>query len=159
MIYFIAAPDFGAVKIGLAVNPQKRLSSIQSSCPCDLKLLAVCFGDREVEQALHRQFAQDRRRGEWFTLSPAIEQHIATLAPAEVKKRAETDTRRIFQKVGISQSYASMIATRKRTPPLGLAIAIYRKTGLRFGLIGTDDRAIDLLERFYPWNPRQAQAA
>lgn len=50
--------------------------------------------------------------------------------------------------VGISMSYASEILSAKRAPSRSLAIAIYRKTGRKFGPIaGLSDADIDTLER------------
>lgn len=49
---------------------------------------------------------------------------------------------------GISVSYASMILSERRQPPLGTALSIYDKTGLQFGLLkGASREAIEGMRR------------
>jgi hypothetical protein len=80
-VYFIGTECKvgGIVKIGIAFDPKKRLASLQTSWPHDLKILGQHVGDVKVEQGYHRKFAKARLRGEWFRITPAlkrlIEQH------------------------------------------------------------------------------------
>lgn len=76
-IYFIEAVGTGCVKIGRGAN---RLSSLQTGCPFELKVLATTFGPIRLESELHRRFAEHRVRGEWFVLSPAIQAYIRDMA-------------------------------------------------------------------------------
>lgn len=62
------------VKIGTSRRPRQRLASIRHE-----ELLAFEQGGRAVEQARHREFADMREGGEWFTLTPRLESHIAGL--------------------------------------------------------------------------------
>lgn len=62
------------VKIGTSRRPRQRLSSIRHE-----ELLAFERGGRDVEQARHREFAEAREGGEWFTLTPTLSAHIAGL--------------------------------------------------------------------------------
>lgn len=62
------------VKIGTSRRPRQRLASIRHE-----ELLAFEPGGRDVEQARHREFADVREGGEWFTLTPRLENHIAGL--------------------------------------------------------------------------------
>ncbi|MEV7608954.1 GIY-YIG nuclease family protein [Microbacterium sp. NPDC089320] len=62
------------VKIGTSRRPRQRLSSIRHD-----ELLAFERGGRDLEQARHREFAAIREGGEWFTLTPQLGAHIATL--------------------------------------------------------------------------------
>jgi hypothetical protein len=87
MIYFIACPETQAVKIGYATDPIRRFSKIQSDTPGELSILGVEDGGKDRESQLHRQFAADRRRGEWFNLSTDIRAHIATLPEFLVPKK------------------------------------------------------------------------
>lgn len=76
-VYFVTCRELGMVKIGHARSVKKRLSILQTSSPLPLTLERVIEGDREREHELHRRFAGDRVRGEWFRLTRAIEQLIA----------------------------------------------------------------------------------
>nr|WP_201469822.1 GIY-YIG nuclease family protein [Microbacterium hydrocarbonoxydans] len=62
------------VKIGTSRRPRQRLASIRHD-----ELLAFEPGGRAVEQARHREFADIREGGEWFTLTRPLEIHIAGL--------------------------------------------------------------------------------
>jgi hypothetical protein len=62
------------VKIGTSRRPRQRLASIRHD-----ELLAFERGDRSVEQQRHREFAEIREGGEWFTLTPELRAHVATL--------------------------------------------------------------------------------
>lgn len=58
---------------------------------------------------------------------------------------------------GISQSYASMILNKSRTPSRALAIRIFRETGWRHeSLAGLTDEQIATLEQIEPWQPQAA---
>lgn len=64
-----------AVKIGIANDPEKRLSGLQTS---HYEPLRICCtfrcADRasaaQLESLLHKRYASDRLRGEWFSLNP-----------------------------------------------------------------------------------------
>ena len=62
------------VKIGTSRRPRQRLASIRHD-----ELLAFERGDRVVEHRRHVEFAALREGGEWFTLTSALEEHIATV--------------------------------------------------------------------------------
>ena len=59
------------VKIGTSRRPRQRLASIRHD-----ELLAFEPGGRAVEQSRHREFADIREGGEWFTLTPSLAAHI-----------------------------------------------------------------------------------
>jgi len=76
-VYFIQSGDDGPVKIGLAQNPRNRLAGLQTSHPVKLKLLAfILQGGRDLEKSLHARFRSSRLNGEWFTLTPALQEII-----------------------------------------------------------------------------------
>jgi hypothetical protein len=72
-IYVIGADKAGPVKIGLSVNPDKRLRQLQTGHPARLSL----FHTMEVESAkvalmekiIHKTVRPWRGVGEWFYLS------------------------------------------------------------------------------------------
>lgn len=55
-------------KIGLSKNPYYRETTLQSEKP-DIVLMSYYNGDRSDEDYLHKLFAKNRIRGEWFNLS------------------------------------------------------------------------------------------
>lgn len=83
MIYFVACREANAVKIGLTSDypgcVQKRVSMLQVGCPLRLELIGAQAGDREEERALLERFASDRIHGEWFRVSAALLDHVASL--------------------------------------------------------------------------------
>lgn len=70
-VYVIGAPGH-PVKIGIAADVTKRLSTIQTGCPERLKVylfLGVKPGTaRAIEQECHRRLAAHRQTGEWFAM-------------------------------------------------------------------------------------------
>ena len=65
-VYFIEMVGHDFIKIGRAKDVQSRLSSIQSSNPYKLELIASFFFFGHAEKMLHEMFAEHRERGEWF---------------------------------------------------------------------------------------------
>lgn len=72
-LYFIEAAN-GYIKIGLSVNPTRRLRTLQSNSPIALRLLGVIAGSTVFEERrIHDLFASQRQHGEWF--APSVELH------------------------------------------------------------------------------------
>ncbi len=78
-VYFVQARHLGLIKIGFSGNPQKRLNSLKTGSPDELNILKVIKGSPRLEAELHRRFASDRVRGEWFKPSAALLSFIQTL--------------------------------------------------------------------------------
>jgi len=70
-VYFIGS-EMGQIKIGMALNPEKRLRGLQTSHPAKLTILATCDGGHAQEHAYHQMFASHRLHGEWFERHPDI---------------------------------------------------------------------------------------
>lgn len=70
-VYFIKATTSGLIKIGRAVNVDKRLKSLQHISPDRLILLGVLAETLFSETSLHTRFAESHSHGEWF--KPTIE--------------------------------------------------------------------------------------
>jgi len=73
-VYVISS--MGRTKVGIATDPQVRMGYLQLVCPFELKLeVSVAFPTRrearDVERALHVEFATDRLWGEWFNVEAA----------------------------------------------------------------------------------------
>ena len=79
-VYFIAAKEMPIVKIGVALDPDKRLRELQVGCPLRLTMLAFVEGGRGDEIALHKRFAHLRTIGEWFRLDGALAAYVASLS-------------------------------------------------------------------------------
>lgn len=71
------------VKIGKAVNVEKRLRGIQTASPVVLHLVRTIESDdgNRLELELHRRFAQYRENGEWFRLEGALSEWVAERCP------------------------------------------------------------------------------
>lgn len=65
-VYFLQAEQGGLIKIGKADNPASRVATIRRMSPVPLRILAITPGGYELEQKLHRRFAESRAHGEWF---------------------------------------------------------------------------------------------
>jgi hypothetical protein len=56
-------------KIGLSVDPQKRIKAMQLPQKPDVVRLYQVSKARELEAVLHKRFAPHREWGEWFVIS------------------------------------------------------------------------------------------
>jgi hypothetical protein len=64
-VYFIAAAR-RAIKIGVSDTPEERLRELQTAHFESLVLLGTMPGHRDTEWYLHKDFATEHLRGEWF---------------------------------------------------------------------------------------------
>ena len=87
-IYFIQA-EHGAIKIGVATDPVKRLRTLQTGSPVKLTLRAVTEGGALAEEQYHYKFMAHRLHGEWFDPHPDILAEIdrLTTLPNEGKTK------------------------------------------------------------------------
>ena len=65
-IYFIQMGYVGPIKIGLAKDPEKRVTALQVSSPYALRLIYATPGGANTEREIHREYNRYRIRGEWF---------------------------------------------------------------------------------------------
>jgi Meiotically up-regulated gene 113 len=70
IVYFARGGDF--IKIGVTKRTRERLTSLQTASPTRLEIILALPGGEEQEKHLHRKFATDRERGEWFRASPKL---------------------------------------------------------------------------------------
>lgn len=70
VIYAIRAGDAGPIKFGVAKEPLKRLATLQTGNPVQLKLLVAVDVHEENERLIHRYLRAERERGEWFAPTP-----------------------------------------------------------------------------------------
>lgn len=77
-IYFVQSAA-GPIKIGRARRLAFRLKDLQMSSPVKLEVAATVEAPPEREKEYHRQFAEHRLHGEWFSPAPEILAEIARL--------------------------------------------------------------------------------
>jgi hypothetical protein len=75
-IYFATDGDF--VKIGWTGiwPPSERIKKQQTGNGRPIWILGCIPGSQNAERGYHRRFARHRVRGEWFRLTPDLEQFI-----------------------------------------------------------------------------------
>uniref|UniRef100_UPI000CD91A7B GIY-YIG nuclease family protein n=1 Tax=Microbacterium sp. CJ77 TaxID=2079201 RepID=UPI000CD91A7B len=76
VVYYLRYAE--RIKIGTSARPRQRLGAIRHD-----ELLAFELGGRPLEQRRHRKFAALREGGEWFSATPELLRHIATLDCAD----------------------------------------------------------------------------
>lgn len=72
--YFIGSEALGFVKIGVALDVEKRLKQLQTGHPHKLSVLLVL--DENIESALHEHFSEFRAEGEWFHYADPLKDYI-----------------------------------------------------------------------------------
>jgi hypothetical protein len=88
-IYLVQCGKFA--KIGKANNPIARWRSLQTGSPEKILLIGWIKASPRKEKELHRRFARQRTRGEWFHWGPEIEAFAETLTPYEMAAREPKD--------------------------------------------------------------------
>lgn len=112
-VYLIQAGENGPVKIGFAAHVTIRLADLQSAHYEELRLLrTVSDAGRNVERWLHRQFREQRIRGEWFRFDPAmLTVDVSTVMRVTDPRQHELPARR---RVTRTARTASGMRARKR---------------------------------------------
>jgi hypothetical protein len=70
-VYFATTGDL--VKIGWAVDVPSRIASLNTGNAAKLGVAELCHTYFEAEAMLHKHFAKDRVRGEWFRFTLEME--------------------------------------------------------------------------------------
>lgn len=94
MIYFARAGDDGPIKIGKSKNPIGRLAGLRTASAASVQLMAVMAGDEDEEEHIHKRFAADRLRGEWFRPSVELLSFISELEPCDCVRRKTVSEKR-----------------------------------------------------------------
>jgi len=76
-VYFIQGVSGGPIKIGISVDPERRIQNI--TYPEPLKTLLIIPGDTSDEARLHKVFSHLRLEREWFRDDPELIQFIEWL--------------------------------------------------------------------------------
>lgn len=75
-VYYVLDPASAAIKIGLSQNPQRNFHNLQRGNATELEMIGWHKGDTSIETAIHRQFKDDKIRGEWFKDSKELRAFI-----------------------------------------------------------------------------------
>lgn len=81
-VYFIEAEGHDLIKIGYAIDLQKRFAGMMTSSPAPLTLLGILEGGPKLETTIHERLATHRAHGEWFHKTPEVMAVVATSQPA-----------------------------------------------------------------------------
>jgi hypothetical protein len=76
-VYLIRGND-GRYKIGIAKNPKKRISQLQTGNSDKIKIIETYQSDNasKIETALHNQYSHAKTVGEWFDLGVSDESNF-----------------------------------------------------------------------------------
>lgn len=87
-IYFARAVGTGFVKIGVAVDPWKRLGELQVGSHVPLRLDAIIWADDTValERHFHAKFRKLRTRAEWFDFGTTAVSAVISDTPGRKSK-------------------------------------------------------------------------
>lgn len=85
-VYFVQAGSDGPIKIGVALDVEKRRTQLQEASWEKLTILARVPGDQGTERMLHEEFRDFRIRGEWFRPDPVLLTFIDSLRE-ELRKK------------------------------------------------------------------------
>lgn len=77
-VYFVQEGEKGPIKIGLALDPERRVATLQIGHPRPLRLLRHIAGTSRHERDVHMMFFKEHLRGEWFKPSKRLLAYIAT---------------------------------------------------------------------------------
>lgn len=78
-VYFVRHGTSKRIKIGRAINVERRMKSLAHPLMPALKLLATMPGGKDEEREMHRRFAEHRINGEWFMLEGELAKFVASL--------------------------------------------------------------------------------
>lgn len=77
-VYFLRVGS--AVKIGFSTSPLSRIGGLKTAMAERIDAFVSIPGTRADEKALHVQFEQARKEGEWFKVTPALTRVMAQAA-------------------------------------------------------------------------------
>lgn len=85
-VYFLVSGAY--VKIGFTTKPAGRLSTLSTGLGTGVQAFVLVPGSRAMEARLHREFADDRVRAEWFKVTTKLMQRIGEAAVGKLKAEA-----------------------------------------------------------------------
>lgn len=155
-VYFLAdrrRPRF--VKIGVAIDPVKRLAGLQTGNPDELEIKACMSGGYRLERALHRAFADEFHKGEWYVLTHRLAAFINDLQQIPVDPISEEDACELENELGadlrelglpIERRVEKFVARHDKNDGEGVSV---RQVKDRFDLTDEDIRKFICRLRLY----------
>ena len=151
-VYVIQASISKKVKIGWAVDPDKRLKMLQTGNPEPLTILLKirCRTDEEAKQKeaeLHEKFGHIRLQGEWFDFGPDIINLLferGVLFPEKAEEyyyRGKESERNFIYKFVLSTLFESMERAESIGVPVWYMARLYRDNENLQDLIAAIDQA------------------
>jgi hypothetical protein len=145
-VYFARSGTDGAVKIGYARDPKRRLSLLQTGNPERLVMIRLIAGDLADEAEAHRHFADIRLSGEWFSFTEEMLTYgTETVGFDPAKRRGPAaQFHPIVQEIVAKANYSEQQLNhwRKRGVPYRVCLEAYAMADER----GTVSRRGDLAE-------------
>lgn len=89
MVYFIQVMNGGPIKVGFAVNPEKRFKAIQGCNHEKLEIIAVIPGVHSLENKIHKDLRGYNIHGEWFRPDKEVIEYIKNIQVVEYEKEGE----------------------------------------------------------------------
>ena len=93
-VYLVHCVGTDFYKIGISkISYEARLSTMQSGCPYELRLLKTAHSTRykEVEKILHSKFRKFRVRGEWFVFSQEQMEEIQSYVESNAQEQTKLE--------------------------------------------------------------------
>lgn len=89
-VYLARLEGTAFFKIGQTVNPVARFKELNRALPIEILIICAVATEKPsfVERALHRHFAEQRVKGEWFTLNESTALRVFINAIEETKSIA-----------------------------------------------------------------------
>jgi hypothetical protein len=92
-VYIVKCESY--IKVGVSDKPFSRISTMETGNPFDLELVALLFvnGKRQAyatEHNIHKKFANDRVKGEWFNdsiLDDVLEMMVTPITDKAIMKK------------------------------------------------------------------------
>lgn len=167
-VYFLRPVGMdGPIKIGYSTDVEGRLKSYSHLSPFPLEIAATTPGDFELEQRLHRAFADDHSHHEWFRAGSALLGVIAAINAGSFDASELPDGRplkrvRVISPESRRSSSLSMRLTwlRRRGVPIpdDVSTALARFSVCRYAVAGPyrQPEDGDLVEAFLNRHQRAA---
>lgn len=125
--YVLQAGDTDRVKIGWANDVEARRIELQTAHWEDLRVIRVIDSDPWVERAMHRRFADQRIKREWFAFHPEMLVYVpekiaaptivrAPLGPVGAIIKSLGGSGQVSSALGVNRNTIIYWAHRKRIP-------------------------------------------